>query len=842
MLRITLAQMRRSLGRLAAAGTAIAIGTAFVTATLIAGNVFSQTASDALTARYGDADLVVLGPVTQEQLETVRSTPGVKAAAPLVVGFAEVGTGGRGVYLPFVAQAPDPAFDTLELTSGSLAKTREVALPPETARRLGVAAGDVVDVTYYAPDADGDAGDGDGDGDTVEQVRVSGIVDDPSGAWTEYGGAGSAIAADIERWNGGSTDSTSILVSTDDPTGTQARLLADVRDGADVLTKQEAADRAMGELSDSGVNFVMMLVLGFAAVALVVAGLVISNTFQVLVAQRTRTLALLRCVGARRSQLRGSVLLEAGLLGVGASAVGVVVGASLAQAALWLLDGASTGEGRLPTTITVSAATILVPLVVGTLVTVASSLVPARAATRVAPVAALRPADAPAVRTTAGTVRLVISLVMAIGGLAGLALAVAAAHVSPFLALGFGVVSGTVSFVGVLVGAVFWVPRVVGWIGGTLARSGPSARLAAANSVRNPRRTAATSTALLIGVTLVALMSTGAASARASLAGGLDEQFPVDMTLESTGVTSDGSAEPLPDGTLEQVRAVNGVAEAIALPTANLVTESGYQVQVVAIDPALAREILRDDSLVDGLEDGAIATGLLQDEGPRTTMHAVDGNGAASGTSTELDVVRQRTLDSIGLVTPATLERIAPGAATTTTWVRLDQGANPSDVLADVREAVDPSVYVQSSAAERHSYEQTIDSLLAIVVGLLGVAVLIALIGVANTLSLSVLERRRESATLRAIGMSRRMLRLSLGIEGMLIAGVGALLGVGLGLVYGWAGSATVFGAFDSLHLAVPWADLGIVLVVAVTAGLLASVLPARRAARTSPVAALAVD
>jgi len=560
----------------------------------------------------------------------------------------------------------------------------------------------------------------------------------------------------------------------------------------------------------------------------------------VLVAQRTRTLALLRCVGARRSQLRASVLVEAALLGVGASAVGVLAGASLAQVTLWALDGVNTGAGRLPTTIDLSVVTILVPLLVGTLVTIASSFVPARAATRVAPIAALRPADAPVVRSTSGTVRLVLSLVMAVGGLVGLLLSVAAAQVSPFLGLGLGVLSGAVSFVGVLVGAVFWVPKVVGRVGALLARTGSSARLAAANSVRNPRRTAATSTALLIGVTLVALMSTGAASARSSLATGLDQQFPVDLVVTSTGWTESG-AEPLPAATMQQVLGVDGVADAVELPGATLESDAGYQWEVVAIEPDRAAQILRDGSLADDLRDGTMLTSSVDDP-TSFVVHAVDGTAPAGTTSTTVKAIASKGLNGTSIVTPTTLAAVAPDAPATTLWVRLDPHADPSSVLNDVRDAVAADVSVQSAGAERRSYEQTIDSLLAIVVGLLGVAVLIALIGVANTLSLSVLERRRESATLRAIGLSKRQLRVSLGVEGMLIAGVGALLGVLLGLVYGWAGSAIVFGAFGDLHLAVPWRDLALVLVVAVVAGLVASVLPARRAARTSPVAALGVE
>ncbi|MBD8060410.1 FtsX-like permease family protein [Cellulomonas sp. JH27-2] len=841
MLRVTLAQMRRSLGRLAAAGIAIAIGTAFVTATLIAGDVFSRTTTDALTARYGDADVVVSGPGADDSLALVRTAPGVAAAAPLELGYVQLSAGTRSEALALVAQSPVAGFDTLEPTEGSLAHAGELTLPPETADRLDVGVGDRVQVTYMP------AG---GGTDQFQQVTVSGIVSDPSGAWTQLGGVGTATSADLLRWNNGDPLGTQVvLAASTDPHATIDALAPRLPDDTVAQTKQQAADDAVKQLSDDGTDFVVMLVLGFAAVALLVAGLVISNTFQVLVAQRTRTLALLRCVGARRSQLRGSVVLEATILGVGSSVVGIVGGALVAQGALWALDGADVG-GALPATIHVAAATVLVPLVVGTLVTVVASLVPARAATRVAPVAALRPLDTAPVRSIAGTVRLVLSLVLTVGGLVGLLGAIAAAHVSPLLGLGLGILAGAASFVGVLLGAVFWVPRVVDVVGRTITGTGTSARLAAANSVRNPRRTAATSAALLIGVTLVSMMTTGAASARASVSEGLDQHYYVDMQLTSTTgkSTDDGQnfrPDPLPADTLDEVLAVDGVADAAELTEAVLVGGDGSQRDVVGIDPARARAVLRDDTVVRDLTVDVI---LTSDDVPEGTggieVTATVAGLPAGGRGLTLERVHSpvQTAAQPAIVTRKTLDALAPDAPATTMWVRIAPGASAASVLDDVRQVVGSDVYVQSNGAEREGYEQVIDQLLAIVVGLLGVAVLIALIGVANTLSLSVLERRRESATLRAIGLSRRQLRLSLGIEGMLIAGVGGLLGAGLGLLYGWAGSAIVFGSFGSLHLAVPWVDLLVVIVVAVAAGLLASVLPARRAARTSPVAALAVD
>ena len=178
-------------------------------------------------------------------------------------------------------------------------------------------------------------------------------------------------------------------------------------------------------------------------------------------------------------------------------------------------------------------------------------------------------------------------------------------------------------------------------------------------------------------------------------------------------------------------------------------------------------------------------------------------------------------------------------------WVGLDDTGAAAQVVPAIQDAVvesDTPVEVAGIAVERAAMQSVIDTILGVIVGLLAVAVVIALIGVANTLSLSVIERRRESATLRAIGLSRSQLRWMLAIEGMLIAGVGAVLGIVLGVLYGWAGAATALSVMGDVSLAVPWRDIALVLVVALVAGLVASVVPGRTAARTAPVAALAVD
>jgi putative ABC transport system permease protein len=846
MLRLTLAQMRRSLGRLTAAAIAIAIGTGFVAATLLTGNVITRSSYDSVTAMLAQADLVVDGDASG-RLETIRAVDGVAAADPIVQGGIELRHGGQRSWQIVLPVASTPSLSSLTVPTGEVPTADdEIALPADAAERIEAEVGDTVSVTYWVFDES--TGEG---ADETAELLVTGLTADPGGAWTGYGGAAMATLDSVVTWSGGSEDvigADGVLVATE-PGAASDDVRADIAaavPSADVLTRDQAAEARIEELG-GGENFLVAAVLGFAAISLVVAALVIANTFQVIVAQRTRTLALLRCVGATRSQLRRSVLLEAGILGLGASVLGVLLGTGIAQGALSVLRNVQD-DMPLPRYVPMSAAVLVAPLVVGVIMTVLAALVPARAATLVSPVAALRPMDAPAVGSRAGTVRLVIALLLGVGGTAGLVLAVVgslATGSGTALWLALGILSGAVSFVGVLVGAVFWVPRTVSLVGRLLGRAGPTARLAAANTVRNPRRTAATSTALLIGVTLVALMSTGAASARASLGSELDEQYQVDIAVTSA------NGEDLAPDVLTTVADVSGVERAVDVPSMP-VTVGGSWYTAHALTDEVA-SVLRDGAVADavGPSEVVVPSEVTDESGEPVTSATVTrvdsatGEPATGGATPELDtVVLPSATFADAFLDPRTFESVAGGdVGTTTVWAQIAADADAVAVVDDVREALgDESVIIESPVSQRVQYEQAIDTLLAIVVALLGVAVLIALVGVANTLSLSVIERRRESATLRAIGLTRRRLRISLATEGVLIAGVGAVLGAVIGVLYGWAGAAVVFGGLGSAQIAVPWRDLGLILVVALAAGLLASVLPARSAVRTPPVAALAVD
>lgn len=861
MFTLTLSQMRRSLGRLTAAGIAIVIGTAFVAATLLSGEVLKRSSYDSVAAGYANAALIVrstsdFGELLQaDDLSAIQSVDGVRAADALVATAVEVASGPKSVYQVVTGVRSDPSLQPLELVDGALPTAAdEIALPTEVATRLGTSVGDAIVETVSVATPDGDDVTW---SSTTAKLVVVGLVDDPNGAYSMSGGA--ALVTDeavmtrlATDWDG-AVEFREVTVALED--GAQLETVrADLEaavgagDGVVVQTKDEAAAASVTAITNDQDVFTVTI-LAFAAIALIVAALVIANTFQVIVAQRTRTLALLRCVGASKRQLRFSVLLEASLLGLIASAIGFVIGAVLVQITVLALQRFDL-DIPIPSTIRITTGSVVWPLVVGTLVTVLASLVPARAATRVAPLAALRPADLESMTKSSSKIRLVFSLLLVLGGGAVMVLGLAlAAESSVELGLIAGIAGGTASFVGVLLGSVFWVPKVVSVIAGLLSKLGASSQLAAANTVRNPRRTAATSTALLIGVTLVAMMSVGAATARSSLAETLDDYYPFDVSIDAGAISPDGTETTagLTPTLLDELSSVSGVA-AVAPLTGTEITVHWTQDAVSegetlkSVDPDAAAAAVNPDGLFDGLDDSTVVV----DEYDARNHNLADGStvqidGADGSVTVRVTIADLGTSSLVS--TPAVMQQLDAGAVVDGAWLKVSSSASATGVVADVRDVMsETTVDLRGAAVERAAMQQVIDTILAVIVGLLGIAVVIALIGVANTLSLSVLERRRESATLRAIGLSRRQLRATLAIEGTLIAGVGAVLGVVLGLGYGWVGSTIVLGTFAGVQLTVPWRDLALVVAIALAAGLLASVLPARSAARTSPVEALAVE
>lgn len=863
MLRLTLTQMRRSGGRLVAAGLAIMLGTAFIAATFLGTSVIRDTTYLSVTADIGEADVVVHNVedlITQEELADVRALPEVSVADGSLDVFASVAAGGRQDWAPLSAVG-SPGLSTHEPVEGRLpTSSGEVALSSSTTERLELDLGDTVNLSA---DLWMLAGPDDEEPPLLEDdLALVGVVEDPSvltgggtvalvtpdqrDAWVRAAGHDVGYHQLLVRAHGGTH-----------PEDAAAAVGAALPDDV-VQTGEEYAQETLSAITGQG-YMLTAVVLAFGALAMIVAAIVITNTFQVIVAQRTHVLALLRAVGATRGQIRRSVLTEALLLGVLSGVAGLLLGVGLAMAALWVLGGADL-PFPLPDSVRITPAVVLVPVITGALVTWLAALSPAHAATSVSPLAALRPPQPPDPRRSS-RVRLAASLVLLVGG----GLMVAAA---PLLAanegideetamlggLALGIVGGVVSFAGVMLGMVFVVPSVVRLLGGAGARlgGGTTARIATVNAVRNPRRTAATATALVIGVTLVTLMSTGAVSTRASLDSMLRAQYPVDMSVESTFWDPDtGQNTALTPSQVEAVRDAEGVVDVAEVSATTLPLSDGgpsdryLEIPVTVVDRAAVADIMRDPTLFDGLSDTTVVAGPLW----ARDMTVEEGDQLTLGDGVVVTVV-VADLGSEAYASTELAERLGQDVATTQLWARL-QDAGSATTIRDVQDrltelaAGDPDAstpLVTGPAAEREIFEQVVNTLLAIVVGLLAVAVVIALIGVANTLSLSVIERRRESALLRAMGLTRGQLRAMLAVEGVILALGGVCVGAVLGLVYGWAGTAVILGRSGDLSLAVPWGHLAAILGVAVLAGLAASVLPARSAVRTPPVAALAAE
>ncbi|MFZ3454510.1 FtsX-like permease family protein [Arthrobacter sp. 7Tela_A1] len=839
MLQVALAQVRLNARRFIAVAVAVTIAVGFLTATLIINSSSKASLTQSVGQSFRNADLVVSSnydevtesfPVLDDRIaDLARSTDGVADAYTVRHASVSVRDGDGTSYAQLSNIPADASLLPVGVAQGSLpAQAGEVAVDQVTADRRGITLGSVLPVAS-AMDLAEDA--------PESELTVTALVEssvDPSmmGAAQLYAVDTTVLQfADAERGY-----STILLALGEDASGSSVQSsLSEALTGAgissvSVRTVEEETTELMAGLTD-GQDSLTVILLAFAAVALLVCALVVSNTFSVLVAQRTRELALLRCIGARRAQIRRSVLVEALLVGIVSSVAGVL-------AAVALVGGIVAYLQTLPesgfATLAVPPTAVAAGFAAGVILTVLAALVPARAATAVAPLAALRPADDVRAGTRRGRVRLASGLVLIAAGAALLALGATDGD------LVIALPGGILSFVGILMCSTLFIPPLVRTVGLLASPLGVPGKLAAVNAVRNPQRTSATASALLIGVTLVVMMMTGAATARSAFNDTLAGEFPVDVTVRGALPVE----SPFTGNDAAAAAAVENVEQAALLPLAGLLGSGGEETPVYSLDAADS-SVLLDASMVP--VDGAI----MMPQG--TQAQTVTVRGAAG--DVELDVVTSSSRSFPALVSAETArtlggvpeqqtpERFQPQPLL---WLAVADGLNTSQILelqSALAEALNIEEYqIMGSVIERAAYEQVIDVLLMVVTGLLGVAVVIALVGVANTLSLSVLERTRESSLLRALGLTRRQLRGMLALEAVLIAGVAALFGLGLGAVYGWLGAQSALGAFADVAPVLPWAQLGGVLAVAVAAGLAASLLPARRAARLSPVAGLAAD
>lgn len=842
MWRFALAQMRTSVGRLIAAGLAILLGTGFITASLLANDVLAATTRATALADLLDADAVVQPDVPDQQATVVGQVPGVRGVdAQLLTGIALKGRSDRwaeATSLPAVADPP-------QLAAGRLPTgTNEIAVSQPLAEGLRISPGDTVTWTGWRVTDDGASEDISGSLTVTGITETGSALRGSSAAWMTADG----IRA-LRTQQGAPLHADRLLVygqSGMEPSEL-ARQISQALQGQDfqVVTADELIAEKVARATGSEAAVFTVLAIAFGAVAIGVAAMVIANTFDVLVAQRARRLALLRCAGATRGQVFQSVLIEALILGLVSSVLGVLLGVGLGQLAVWFLESSNLGITT-PTMEDINWPALCIPVVVGVVATVVAAIGPARTATRVAPVVALRPLTDPEMST--GRSRRVVGALLA---LPGLVLLVAAPVISvvvgqeragdlmPALLFG-GVVGGLLLVVGLLVLAVHLIPPVARVVGGLLAVVVPAprratVRMATANAVRNPRRIAATASALLIGVGLVTMLGTGAATTQATMDVELTQRIPVDVLVEVQGNRTGLSADEM-----SAVRSVSGV-QATAEAWRDITLPAAPEVGVQAVDPATFTQV--SGRSID-LQPGHVSINrdLAEGLGNPTELEV-----SVSGETRRLPVRIVEELPGPAMVDRATRRELGgQDTSPQTLLVDIDDervAAVVGEITDRVSEAGGGEPAAVSAPIElRQSYRQAIDAMLAVLLGLLAVAVVIAVVGVANTLSLSVIERRREHGVLRAIGVTRSQLRSMLAVEGLLIAVSGALVGMVLGIGAGLAGVTVLLSATGSLVPALhPWILLGCV-VLAIIAGLGASVLPARSALKVPVVAALATE
>ncbi|MDA0632089.1 ABC transporter permease [Nonomuraea sp. MCN248] len=571
------------------------------------------------------------------------------------------------------------------------------------------------------------------------------------------------------------------------------------------------------------VDSLSVMSLSFAGIAIFVSILVIANTFSILFAQRLRDFALLRCVGATRLQVVRAVRREAAVVGVLASLTGTLVGAGLGYGLIALIDA-------LASAVPMGAAELPVPwllggFAVGLAITMVASWSPTRGVIRVSPLAALRP-DA-GVDTRTGRARVALAALLLVTGPALLGVAMAGSSTALMLAGGGSV------FAGVLLLGPVLVPRLVRIAGAPL---GPTGRLAARHAAHHPRRTATTTASLLVGLTLTIAVLTGTDTWRISLNEQIGRDHPIDLTLTSP-------EGPLTGDLLTRIRRTPGVERAI--PVYGAVAQvAGLPDPIPVVTAPAAGQVPRDGGAFArvepgsiGLDSDAFGKGLTLRPGDRVTVRAGDRRA-------RLRVAAGTGWGPAGVVAPETLATLTDAPEPRAVWIRASPGADPARLGADLDALADPvGATIENGLRTWESLDQQLRIYTWSALGLLGITIVIALIGIANTLGLSVLERVREHAMLRALGLSRGQLRRMLAAEAVLLSLVAAVLGTVLGVGFAWAACETIVKpALRDAALHVPWPSLGVVVLVAALAGLLSAVLPARRAARVSPVAGLALD
>ncbi|MEU6377298.1 FtsX-like permease family protein [Streptomyces sp. NPDC046909] len=609
-----------------------------------------------------------------------------------------------------------------------------------------------------------------------------------------------------------------------------------------------ADEQAKSDVEQLGgfLDVIKYVMLGFAGIAVLVGVFLIVNTFSMLIAQRTRELGLLRALGADRRQVRRSVLTEAMLLGVVGSTLGLATGIGLAAGLIALMN--TLGMNIKSSEMVIGWGTPVAAYVVGVGVTFVAAYLPARRAATVSPMAALADAEIAGVGRPLKVRALVGGIVFGAGAAALVGCVLSSDTSSSASLLGLGVV---LTLIGTVIAGPLLVRPVIRVLGGAFpALFGSIGRMSQRNALRNPRRTGATAAALMVGLALVGGMSVASASMTKSF----DQQ--IDDTLGADFVIQNSNFVPFPEEVTDKVRDTDGVGLVVRSQFATIAVRlpDGDRVETAAAayDPQLdevAHITYAQGDTAAALAPGSVAmdTDFAHDHGVRlgdtlpvefqtrktaqlkvgalTDQDAAEGFGAQGGIYFGLE----------------TLQRYAPGGQDSALYVNAASGTNPDDLRTHLEKTLDPypQVQVRDLADYKDLIHDQIAVLLYLVYALLGLAIVIAVLGVVNTLALSVVERTREIGLLRAIGLARRQLRRMIRLESVVIAVFGAVLGLALGLVWGVC-VQQVLALQGMSALAIPWGTIVAVVVGSAVVGVVAALLPALRASRMNVLAAIA--
>jgi putative ABC transport system permease protein len=785
-----------------------------------------------------DSEEVQQPPFSESLLPRVESAKGVAKAnggvSDIATVFDKNGKRANNGHAPALlfSSSPEP-FNPLTYVEGRPpANANEVTLDESTADKKHLKVGDMVLVAGKLP---------------AKRYRISGIG--KFGDVAAFGGATIAVLTlpEAQRISQkrGELDEIDVAVakgvSTRQVTGELRGLLprtVDVKTGA-----QDAKDQAND--IQGGLSFLNTLLLAFAGIALFVGAFIIFNTFSITVAQRTTEFGLLRTMGASRGQILRSVVLEALIIGLGASIVGLFAGILTAKGITALFKAFSID---LPSQGTVLLArTVIVSLLVGTIVTVIAGLFPARRATRVPPLAALRHDVMPTGR--AGRRRTVVATGLTLFGVlllaVGLFVASGAAGVLGLMAAG-----AIAIFIGVALLSNRLVPPIASALGWPLEKlRGVAGRLARENAERNPARTAVTAAALMIGLALVTFVTVLAAGLRASINDTVDKNFAGDLVL-----TNKAGFGQVPAEAGRAVARIPGVAAVSPInASAGDVKGVSGTTSVEGLDPRTFTKVWKPevkkgpDNVIDTLGPG---DAVLVDDWARSNHFKIgDRLSIETPTGRTIALTVRGTVDNKGDVfnpvtgTYATVRRYFRQRDDEVVLIKAVPGTDVATVQARIDKLLEarfPIVKSQDQQQYKDDIAKQVNAILYLVYALLSLSIIVSLFGIVNTLVLSIHERTRELGMMRAIGTSRRQVRRIVRYEALITALIGGALGVLIGLLLG--AMTTVALADQGFTLQIPVLYLIAFLVLAAVAGVLAAIPPARRASRLDVLEALAYE